>query len=180
MRRNARDTCVVISGESGAGKVGQACARVRTASYSSDAPSLAARQTEASKHLLRYLAGVSTVRQRTEIERVKDMLLQSNPLLEAFGNAKTTRNDNSSRFVRHATRRWQQNKALSCRLHLNSLGRANILTSTTTSRGILWAGTFKITFWRSLVSSRSSRGNAISTFSTKCDNQHTLCSAWTV
>ncbi|XP_065510609.1 unconventional myosin-Ia isoform X1 [Caloenas nicobarica] len=70
-----RDQCILITGESGAGK------------------------TEASKLVMSYVAAVSS--RGEEVDKVKEQLLQSNPVLEAFGNAKTIRNDNSSRFGKY-------------------------------------------------------------------------------
>ncbi|XP_052803474.1 unconventional myosin-Ia-like isoform X2 [Mya arenaria] len=75
MRDRDLDQCIIISGESGSGK------------------------TEASKVIMQYVAQVSG--KGREIDRVKEQLLQSNPVLEAFGNAKTLRNDNSSRFGKY-------------------------------------------------------------------------------
>ncbi|XP_078362990.1 unconventional myosin-Ic-like [Oculina patagonica] len=75
MKEERINQCVLISGESGAGK------------------------TEASKKILEYLAAISTY--SGDVERIKDRLLQSNPVLEAFGNARTNRNDNSSRFGKY-------------------------------------------------------------------------------
>ena len=56
-------------------------------------------KTEASKKVLQFIA--ATTRKKASLETVKDKLLQSNPVLEAFGNAKTNRNDNSSRFGKY-------------------------------------------------------------------------------
>ncbi|XP_031714130.1 unconventional myosin-Ib isoform X1 [Anarrhichthys ocellatus] len=75
LRDQDKDQCILITGESGAGK------------------------TEASKLVMSYVAAVCGKGQ--EVNKVKEQLLQSNPVLEAFGNAKTVRNDNSSRFGKY-------------------------------------------------------------------------------
>ncbi|XP_040566099.1 unconventional myosin-Ie isoform X2 [Lepeophtheirus salmonis] len=67
--------CVIISGESGAGK------------------------TVAAKYIMNYLSQVSGGGESAS--HIKSVILQSNPLLEAFGNAKTIRNNNSSRFGKY-------------------------------------------------------------------------------
>ncbi|XP_022758363.1 myosin-16 isoform X2 [Durio zibethinus] len=73
MINEGKSNSIMVSGESGAGK------------------------TETTKMLMRYLAylgGHAAAEGRT----VERKVLESNPVLEAFGNAKTVRNNNSSRF----------------------------------------------------------------------------------
>ncbi len=84
MKAYKENQCVIISGESGAGK------------------------TEAAKRLMQYIANVSGGND-TGIQRVKDMVLATNPLLESFGNAKTLRNNNSSRFGKYLELEFNQN-----------------------------------------------------------------------
>uniref|UniRef100_A0A8C5FQY2 Myosin IEb n=1 Tax=Gadus morhua TaxID=8049 RepID=A0A8C5FQY2_GADMO len=75
MMIDTENQCVIISGESGAGK------------------------TVAAKYIMSYVSKVSGG--GAKVQHVKDIILQSNPLLEAFGNAKTVRNNNSSRFGKY-------------------------------------------------------------------------------
>lgn len=70
MKTNEINQSILVSGESGAGK------------------------TETTKIVMNHLASVAGGRKDKTIAKVIDV----NPLLESFGNAKTTRNDNSSRF----------------------------------------------------------------------------------
>ena len=85
MLRDAHNQTIVVSGESGAGK------------------------TVSAKYIMRYFAtretpgqpgkrakGISDAMSETE-----EQILATNPVMEAFGNAKTTRNDNSSRFGKY-------------------------------------------------------------------------------
>ncbi|KAK0387140.1 hypothetical protein NLU13_5453 [Sarocladium strictum] len=85
MKAYKENQCVIISGESGAGK------------------------TEAAKRIMQYIANVSGG-EDGEIKQIKDMVLATNPLLESFGNAKTLRNNNSSRFGKYL------------QIHFNSAG----------------------------------------------------------
>ena len=51
----------------------------------------------AAKFIMNYITRVSGGGDK--VRHLKEIILESNPLLEAFGNAKSVRNNNSSRFV---------------------------------------------------------------------------------
>ncbi|XP_041862212.1 unconventional myosin-Vb [Melanotaenia boesemani] len=74
MTREERNQSIIISGESGSGK------------------------TVSAKFTMRYFAVVGGAAQQTSVE---ERVLASNPIMESIGNAKTTRNDNSSRFGKY-------------------------------------------------------------------------------
>ncbi|VEL10171.1 unnamed protein product [Protopolystoma xenopodis] len=79
MLQDRENQSVLITGESGAGK------------------------TENTKKVISYFAIVAAASPKKDEEEKKgtleDQIVQANPVLEAYGNAKTTRNNNSSRFV---------------------------------------------------------------------------------
>lgn len=74
LEREQRDQSIIVSGESGAGK------------------------TVSAKYAMRYFAIVGGSSTETQVEK---KVLASSPIMEAIGNAKTTRNDNSSRFGKY-------------------------------------------------------------------------------
>merc|ERR1719284_2182652 len=75
MLQNTKDQSMLITGESGAGK------------------------TENTKKVIAYLAMVATSGKKADKKvSLEDQIVATNPILESYGNAKTSRNDNSSRF----------------------------------------------------------------------------------
>merc|ERR1719384_2021007 len=76
MMTNSKDQSMLITGESGAGK------------------------TENTKKVISYLAMVAASPKKNAAKKVslEDQIVATNPILESYGNAKTSRNDNSSRF----------------------------------------------------------------------------------
>jgi myosin-5 len=85
MLRNGKNQTIVVSGESGAGK------------------------TVSAKYIMRFFAtrespDQTNARPRGRVDTMsetEERILATNPVMEAFGNAKTTRNDNSSRFGKY-------------------------------------------------------------------------------
>ncbi|TPX15148.1 uncharacterized protein E0L32_004706 [Thyridium curvatum] len=85
MLRDAKNQTIVVSGESGAGK------------------------TVSAKYIMRYFAtrespdhpGDRSKKGAEAMSETEKQILATNPIMEAFGNAKTTRNDNSSRFGKY-------------------------------------------------------------------------------
>ncbi|ELR46061.1 Myosin-7, partial [Bos mutus] len=80
MLTDRENQSILITGESGAGK------------------------TVNTKRVIQYFAVIAAIGDRSKKEQatgkgtLEDQIIQANPALEAFGNAKTVRNDNSSRF----------------------------------------------------------------------------------
>ncbi|KAL6216868.1 hypothetical protein ACLB2K_010086 [Fragaria x ananassa] len=88
MVNEGRSQSILVSGESGAGK------------------------TETTKLIMQYLTYVGG-RAASDERTVEQQVLESNPLLEAFGNARTVRNDNSSRFGKFVEIQFDANGRIS-------------------------------------------------------------------
>ncbi|KAJ3137896.1 Myosin type-2 heavy chain 1 [Physocladia obscura] len=85
MIREKKNQSIIVSGESGAGK------------------------TQSAKYIMRYFATVDNLEgsggsindKGSGISEIEEAVLSTNPIMESFGNSKTTRNDNSSRFGKY-------------------------------------------------------------------------------
>ncbi|KAJ1536848.1 Myosin type-2 heavy chain 1 [Nowakowskiella sp. JEL0078] len=79
MIKDNRNQSIIVSGESGAGK------------------------TMSAKYIMRYFATVDDLDNKESggVSEIEDAVLSTNPIMESFGNSKTTRNDNSSRFGKY-------------------------------------------------------------------------------
>lgn len=108
------DQSLIVSGESGAGK------------------------TEGCKYVMNYLAALSEKQHRLqqahdtadnapETVRIETRVLACNPFLEAFGNAKTVRNNNSSRFGKFLKIEYRQGRIVGASMEQYLLEKARLV-----------------------------------------------------
>ncbi|KAG1832745.1 myosin 5 [Suillus variegatus] len=120
MAKEGMGQTIIVSGESGAGK------------------------TESAKFIMRYLASVNPPESQTkaktkfsldESSEIERQILATNPILESFGNAKTTRNDNSSRFGKYIQILFDgKQEIVGARIRTYLLERSRIVFQPTTER----------------------------------------------
>jgi len=116
MLQAQQNQSMLITGESGAGK------------------------TENTKKVLSYFAnvGATTSKKDTGVKKpnLEDQIVETNPPLEAYGNAKTTRNDNSSRFGKFIRTHFAPNGKLSgADIEVYLLEKARVIDQTPVERG---------------------------------------------
>ncbi|EJD53431.1 myosin 5 [Auricularia subglabra TFB-10046 SS5] len=118
MQKDGEGQTIIVSGESGAGK------------------------TESAKLIMRYLASVNPEGKKAKLKNsvddsseVERQILATNPILEAFGNAKTTRNDNSSRFGKYIQILFDSNtEIVGARIRTYLLERSRLVYQPETER----------------------------------------------
>ncbi|CAF2391964.1 unnamed protein product [Rotaria sp. Silwood2] len=106
MLSDKMNQCVVISGESGGGK------------------------TQSTKLIMNYLAAVNPGKYKL----ITEQILEASPLLESFGNAKTVRNDNSSRFGKYIEIYYSQKSIVGAKLSDFLLEKSRIVTHSNDER----------------------------------------------
>merc|ERR1711971_860138 len=114
MLTNSKDQSMLITGESGAGK------------------------TENTKKVISYLAAVAAPKKKAGQEKkvaLEDQIVATNPILESYGNAKTSRNDNSSRFGKFIRIHFNQaGKLCGCDIESYLLEKSRITQQQTVER----------------------------------------------
>ncbi|KAJ2403044.1 Myosin type-2 heavy chain 1 [Coemansia sp. RSA 2559] len=107
MVRDKKNQTIIVSGESGAGKTMSAKYIMRYFAAAHDDSATAAAAAA---------AAAATAATKDGMSHVEEQILATNPVLEAFGNAKTTRNDNSSRFGKFLEIRFNERHAIEAAL----------------------------------------------------------------